>query len=112
MQYDWHVTDFEDMKSLVGEKSKSLLRISDTFNILLKTRKPYLNVLALLLFLNPAKEVRIGFGKPVGTILESLSIDRCELWVGCLDFLDDIIEASSLMKGAVLCFVSNLTSLK
>jgi len=112
MQNNRYIAYLGNVKSLVGKQLKPRLRIGDALNPLLEAWKANFDPLTLLLFLNPAKEVLVGFGKPVGAVLENLRVGTCKLGVRGLGFFDDIVKRCSAMKRNLLGFVGGFASLK
>ncbi|MBU4406009.1 MAG: hypothetical protein KKB24_00305, partial [Candidatus Altiarchaeota archaeon] len=100
------------MKPLIGKQLKPRLRIGDALNPFLEAREPGLDSLTLLLLLDPAKEVCIGFRKSVGAVLENLGVSTCKLRIRSLGFFDYIVKRCPAMKRNLLGFVGGFTSLK
>lgn len=86
--------------------------VCDALNPLLEAWKADLNTFSLRLLLNPAKEVLVGFGKSIGTVLENLRVNTCKLGIRGFGFFENVIKIGSAMKRNLLRFVGYLASIK
>lgn len=102
VQNDGYVTYLGNMKSFVGEKLEARLGVCDRLNTFLKAGKSHLNPRSFLLFLDSAKEVFVGFGKSVTTILKNLRVNLCKLRSGVFNLLKNFIKFRSYCQGVTL----------
>jgi len=112
MEGDRDISYLGDIQPIIRKKFKACLRVSDRFKSLFEARKSNLNPLTSFLFLNPAKEVFVGFGKSVRTVLNSLGENSVEFWVRVFDLFDDIVKFVSATERNLVGFVCGLTPLK
>ncbi len=112
MQDNRNISYLGKVKSFVGKHLEPRLWICDTLNPLLKAWKTKFNPLALLLFLNPAKEMSKCFRKSISTVLKNLRVDLFELRIRFFNLPDDGVEFSSTMKRNLLGLVGGFASLK